>query len=176
MDKKAVTACFTGHRDYNMTTDEVRRRLSIILDFLISRGVIYYGCGGAWGFDLIAADVVIEKKRANPKVKLILVLPCKDQDKCWQAKYKADYCYIKTQADKIVYTSELYSKGCMHKRNRHLVDNSKYCVALLEKLQGGTFYTFRYALDRGLEIYNLATESYLDPVECGRCSENDEEE
>ena len=155
MDKKAVTACFTGHRDYNMTTDEVRRRLSIILDFLISRGVIYYGCGGAWGFDLIAADVVIEKKRANPKVKLILVLPCKDQDKCWQAKYKADYCYIKTQADKIVYTSELYSKGCMHKRNRHLVDNSSVCICYLTEATGGTAYTVDYAQTKNLTVINL---------------------
>ena len=168
MDKKAETACFTGHREYNMATGEVKHRLSALLDVLISRGVIYYGCGGAWGFDFVAAEAVIEKKRVNPAVKLILVLPCKDQDKSWRPEHKATYSYIKTQADKVVYTAESYSKGCMHKRNRHLVDNSKYCIALLEKHQGGTFYTFSYAMQHGLEIYNLADNSYLNPIDYDR--------
>ena len=107
---------------------------------------------------------MIEKKRVNPKVKLILVLPCKDQDKSWRPEQQATYSYIKAQADKIVYTSEFYSQGCMHKRNRHLVDNSSICISFLEKQSGGTFYTFNYAMQHGLEIYNLADNSYLNPI------------
>lgn len=165
MDKKAETACFTGHREMKMATAEIKCRLSEVLDILIAKGVIYYGCGGAWGFDFLAAETVIKKKRLNPKVKLILVLPCKDQDKNWNPEQRATYSYIKTQADKIVYCSEFYTKGCMHKRNRHLVDNSKYCIALLEKQQGGTFYTFNYAMQHELEVYNLADANWRRPIE-----------
>ena len=164
MDKKAETACFTGHREMKMAVDEVRHRLSEILDILIARGVVYYGCGGAWGFDFIAADAVIEKKRLNPNIKLIFVLPCKDQDRSWRPEQKAYYSYLKNQADKIVYCSEFYAKACMHKRNRHLVDNSKYCISFLEKHQGGTFYTFQYAVQQGLEIYNLADKNWRKPI------------
>ena len=167
MSKKAETACFTGHREMKMAAGEVKRRLSELLDVLISRGVIYYGCGGAWGFDFLAAEAVIEKKRKYPEVKLILVLPCKDHDKSWRPEQQATYSYIKTQADKIVYTAETYSKGCMHKRNRHLVDNSKVCISFLEKHQGGTFYTFNYAMQHDLEIYNLADGMYLEPIKYG---------
>lgn len=163
MDKKGKTACFTGHRELKMNVAEVRRRLSELLDILISKGVLYFGCGGAWGFDLLAAEVVIEKKRYNSKVKLILVLPCKDQDKCWRSEQKAVYSYIKTQADKVVYIAETYHKGCMHKRNRHLVDNSMYCIAFLEKEQGGTFYTVNYAMQHGLTVYNLADTEWYEP-------------
>lgn len=151
-----------------MPAGEIRYRLSELLDTLISKGVIYYGCGGAWGFDFLAAEAVIEKKRLNPTVKLILVLPCKDQAKSWRPEQQATYSYIKTQADKIVYTAETYSKGCMHKRNRHLVDNSGYCISFLEKHQGGTFYTFSYAMGKGLEIYNLAGNDWTEPIEYDR--------
>ena len=164
MNKKTETACFTGHREMKMAAGEVRYRLSKLLDILIARGIIYYGCGGAWGFDFLAAEAVIEKKRTNPKVKLILVLPCKDQAKSWRPEQQATYSYIKTQADKIVYTAETYSKGCMHKRNRYLVDNSGYCISFLEKNQGGTFYTVSYAMSKALEIYNLADSSWKDPM------------
>jgi len=47
MSKKAETACFTGHRKMSIPTNEIRRRLSELLSRLISRGVVYYGCGGA---------------------------------------------------------------------------------------------------------------------------------
>ena len=58
-------------------------------------------------------------------------------------------------ADKIVYTSENYYNGCMHKRNRHLVDNSSLCIAYLTKESGGTAYTVNYARQNGLTIINV---------------------
>lgn len=144
-----------------MSKNEVRRRLSEIIQHLISKGVVYYGCGGALGFDTLAAQAVIEVKSYNPAVKLILVLPCKDQDKFWSEEDKRVYADIKKQADKIVYISETYTKTCMHERNRHLVNESGHCVALLERESGGTFYTYNYAKKMGLKTYNLAKSSYL---------------
>ena len=69
MTKLEQTACFTGHREMKMPVAEIKRRLSTLLDTLISKGVLYYGCGGAWGFDFLAAEAVIEKKRLNSKHK-----------------------------------------------------------------------------------------------------------
>lgn len=51
------------------------------------------------------------------------------------------YEEIKSAADKVVYTSEEYHSGCMHKRNRHLIDHSGTCVAFLKNSSGGTKYT-----------------------------------
>lgn len=61
---------------------------------------------------------------------------------------------IKQKADKIVYTSKEYSRGCMHKRNRHLVDNSR-CICHLTENKGGTFYTVNYAKSKNLQIINV---------------------
>lgn len=43
----------------------------------------------------------------------------------------------------------------MHKRNRHLVDNSSRCICFLTEKTGGTFYTVNYASEHGLMIIKL---------------------
>ena len=63
---------------------------------------------------------------------------------------------IKAQADKVVYMAQQYTPGCMHKRNRHLVDHSGVCVCYLTKESGGTAYTVNYAKRHGVEIINIA--------------------
>lgn len=119
------------------------------------KGVIFYGAGGSYGFDMLAEKAVIRARNRHNEIKLILVLPCKNQEKYWTEDNKTAFAEIKNQADKIVYTSEIYSKDCMHKRNRHLVNFSGYCVAYLSKNIGGTAYTVNYARQNGLEIVNL---------------------
>lgn len=63
---------------------------------------------------------------------------------------------IKAQADKVVYTAQQYTPGCMHRRNRHLVDNSGVCVCYLTKNSGGTAYTVNYAKKQGVNVFNIA--------------------
>ena len=67
-----------------------------------------------------------------------------------------EYNRIMKAADKVVYTSQDYYSGCMHKRNRHLVDNSSRCICFLNEKTGGTFYTVNYASEHGLTIFNIA--------------------
>ena len=123
---------------------------------MIAEGYLYFGAGGALGFDTIAAQTVLKLKNKYPDIKLILVLPCKTQTRGWKDKDVAIYEDIKEKADKFVYTSENYDRGCMFKRNRHLVDNSSVCVAYLTEDKGGTAYTVDYARKNGLRIINIA--------------------
>ena len=154
---REFTCCFTGHRDIPREDyQEVKHRTEKAVESLIKKGVKYFGAGGALGFDTLAAEVVLEKKKIHPEIKLILILPCLDQDRLWSNEDKRVYANIKVQADKIVYTSEKYTKGCMHKRNRHLVDNSAYCICYLTKEEGGTYYTVNYAKGANLTILNVA--------------------
>jgi len=90
--------------------------------------VRYFGAGGARGFDTIAAQAVLTLREEYPDIRLILVLPCKTQAGDWSEGDKITYRRILSQADKVVYTSERYERGCMQKRNRHLVDNSAVCL------------------------------------------------
>ena len=155
IDKKR-TACFTGHRDIPECRIEILKKLlDKAIEQLYSEGVKFYGAGGSYGFDALAEQAVLRARERHNDIALILVLPCKEQDKYWNTKMKAEYAEIVSKANKVVYTSESYSNGCMHKRNRHLVDYSEHCVAYLTKNSGGTAYTVDYAVKKGLRIVNL---------------------
>lgn len=151
------TCCFTGHRNIPLLKRKtVAQRLKDELMALINNGYQYFGAGGALGFDTLAAQTVLELKKQYSHIKLILVLPCETQTRSWKEKDIEIYEEIKGQADKVVYTSKEYTRGCMHKRNRHLVDNSSFCICYLSESTGGTAYTVDYAKKKGLSVVNVA--------------------
>ena len=154
---KNETVCFTGHR---AIPEEIKKRIETELKktlvLLIEKGYKYFGAGGAIGFDTIAALTVLKLKVIYPHICLILVLPCKNQTKGWNYTDRQIYETIKASADKVVYTSTEYTSGCMHKRNRHLVDNSGLCVCYLTETKGGTFYTVEYAKNNNCKVINIA--------------------
>lgn len=157
--KRMQTCCFTGHRQLPSEEQaEIANRLERVIAALYQKGIRYYGAGGALGFDALAARTVIRLRESCHDMKLILVLPCLTQTRGWKPENVAEYERIKAQADKVVYTAQQYTRGCMHRRNRHLVDNSSVCVCYLAKDNGGTAYTVRYAEEKGLEIVNIAHE------------------
>ena len=154
---KEKTCCFTGHRQIpSEYLPALSKKLRDTLICYIEQGYRFFGAGGALGFDTIAAQMVLELKKQYPDIKLILVLPCRDQADRWTSQDVAEYERIKARADKVVYTSERYFNGCMQKRNRHLVDGSSLCICFLSKPSGGTKYTVDYATESGLMIVNLA--------------------
>ena len=112
----------------------VAERLKQTVEKLILNGYCYFGAGGALGFDTLAAECVLYLKSEDIAI----------------------YEQIKAQADKVVYTSEEYTRGCMFKRNRHLVDNSSICIAYLTESKGGTAYTVNYAKQKKIQVINLA--------------------
>ena len=136
--------------------DTLARRLRTIIIDLIEGGYQYFGAGGALGFDTLAAQTVLDMKTNYPHIKLILVLPCFSQAKSWSSRDQEIYERIKAAADKVVYISREYSKGCMHKRNRHLVDNSSVCICYLTEKSGGTASTIEYAKRKSLLVINAA--------------------
>lgn len=153
---KQKTCCFTGHReildeDYKI----LKENLKYVIIQLIKKGIIYFGVGGARGFDMLVEKIILDLKRQYPQIKLILVLPCKNQSNYWNYIEKLEYHHIKTKADKVVYISQEYTKDCMVKRNQHLIDNSSICVCYLNTIYGGTSYTVKYAKLKGVDIINL---------------------
>ena len=153
------TCCFTGHRKIPPEEQaEISDRLEHIIISLYQQGIQTYEAGGALGFDTLAARTVLRLRESYPGMKLVLVLPCLTQTRRWRPEDIAEYERIKAQADKVVYTAQQYIRGCMFKRNRHLVDNSSVCVCYLTKDSGGTAYTVDYAEKKGLEIINLAAQ------------------
>ena len=154
MDQRSTTCCFTGHRviaaaDLPLLAPRLREEITR----LYARGVRNFGAGGALGFDTLAAEQVLALRGEGlSELRLILVLPCRNQADRWSLADRERYAAILAAADKVVYTSEEYFNGCMQKRNRHMVDCSGYCIAYLTHDFGGTAYTVRYAMENGVEV------------------------
>lgn len=154
---RTKTCCFTGHRDI-ATKDiaRIEKKLEETIISLYTQGVVYYGAGGALGFDTIAAETVLRLRKSHPVLRLILVLPCLNQTRGWAAKDVARYEEIKCQADKVRYISKEYTPDCMFRRNRHLVNYSSICICFQKWECGGTAYTVRYAKSQGVKVINIA--------------------
>ena len=161
-DNKRISCSFTGHRIIS-----VAERVSLVpaikstVLYLISLGVKEFHCGGAMGFDTLAAGVVYDISREHPEIKLILELPYENQSAKWAEIDKRFYDFIKSKAHEINICSgnpknKEEAVKALLTRNRKMIDKSYYCVCFLKNSKGGTAYTVNYAKLHDLHIINLA--------------------
>ena len=149
---------FSGHRQISkLHTESLPALLSDTIDALIESGVRTFRSGGALGFDLLAAGMVLAKRAKNHDIKLHMILPCRDQSARWPAKFRRAYDNIVSSADDVIYLSEKYDSLCMQRRNRALVDDADILLCYLTRSFGGTMNTVSYAYDQNIKIINLAT-------------------
>ena len=154
---RAEAACFSGHRDISINdTEKVAGYVADAIATLYSNGYRVFFCGGARGFDTIAAREVIRFRTAHSDVRLIIAVPCVSQADKWPEDEQTLYRTILDDADEVITLSEKYYNGCMQRRNRFMVDHSSLCLCYLIRFKGGTWSTVRYALHEGLTVRNLA--------------------
>ena len=120
--EKTVKNCaFSGHRvlqsDFSFETLEREVRKAI------ERGADTFYCGMAIGFDLLAAETVLQLKTEYGNVKLIACVPFYGQEKNFSVKDKERYRSILKSADEKVILSDEYYRGCMQVRNKLLQKN-----------------------------------------------------
>lgn len=157
MIDKSKVACFSGHRKLPQNCEQLVADLETAIVSLIERGVIFFGAGGALGFDMLAEETVLRLKERYPHIRLILVLPCPPEQQTlkWNIVQKQRYYDILAKADKVRVLSDHYTSTCMLDRNRHMVDGSGYLVCYLRENKGGTAYTVRYAESVGIEVVRI---------------------
>ena len=150
------SCCFTGHR---FVPEEEKTALRIELDVtvrrLIKEGVEEFYCGGARGFDTLAAETVLHLKKTYPFIQLNFILPCTDQTRFWGKADQQKYSYLLAHSDDVHCLYEGYRPHCMHERNRELVNASQTCVCYLKEQDGGTAYTVAYAAKNHKRIIPL---------------------
>lgn len=150
---------FSGHRAVPAEAAEpLRRLLREKIAALAAEGTSGFLCGGAMGFDTLAAEMVLEARSRFPEVTLTLALPCPEQADRWPPRARQEYEAIREAADEVVYLSDRYTRFCMMQRNRYLVDHASLLLCYLTKPTGGTAGTVKYALQKGVPVVNLAME------------------
>ena len=100
---KSTTCCFTGHRFFSgEPKSAVFQNLCRTVRRLYSEGITTFISGGALGFDTLAALTVLKLRRELPDLRLLLILPCRDQHANWSDADKQTYEEIQSAADEVV--------------------------------------------------------------------------
>lgn len=156
----AQSVAFTGHRTIRPEhLERVKPLLASSIVQLYERGFRNFYCGMAVGFDLLAAEIVIDLKSICPKLRLIAAIPFHSQDRFYSDMDKARYQKAISQADERIILTTRYNRHAYRIRNAYLVEHSSHIISYFDASIGisGTGQTIHMAERQGIEITNLFT-------------------
>ena len=155
------TCAFTGHRAaklpwrFNENDSRclaLKARLYDVLETLCESGVEHCICGMANGCDLYFAEAVLLLQQRFPALTLEAAVPYAGQSERWFAGEKRRYEHILSRCSHVEVISEVYTRSCMMKRNRYMVDRCDLLLGCYDGQEGGTLSTLRYAMKQGKEV------------------------
>ena len=151
--KKDISISFTGHRSYQGEADV---QLHHTLRQLYNDGYTRFLCGMAWGWDLAAAEAVIELRKEYGEITLIAVEPYAEFRRLFHGKDLEQYNRVVESADEVVVVSEQGGDAAFRMRNDYLIENAAIVVAWFDgQPRGGTAYTVRRARHSSVPVINL---------------------
>lgn len=153
-EKRRKRICFTGHRPEKLHHDEaaVCSILKNAIDEAMADGFTTFISGMARGVDIWAAEIVLERKKINPGVRLICALPHPNFEKRWSFAWQKRYKEVIDQADLVKVISMTFSMVSYQRRNEWMVDHSAKVIAIFNGTVGGTKNTIDYAERRGVKV------------------------
>ncbi len=153
------TCCFTGHRTMKhehleMVAVETEKK---VRELILEYGYKYFLVGGAIGYDTFVAQILFRLRDIEfPQIRVILAYPFKGFTDGWTDEQKITYAGMLSQYDDTICVSQESSRGACLVRDRYLVDHASFCISYCTRRSGGTAYTVRYALQKGLPVCNVA--------------------
>lgn len=153
---------FTGHRPQSLPFgfNEADERCVVlkgiirenIIKLIEHEGVTHFISGMAIGVDMYAAEIVLGLKASYPGITLESAIPCETQAVKWTEEQRDRYFDIASKCDKETLIQRSYTKDCMHKRNRYMVDQADYIIAVWDGRPSGTGQTVQYAQRQGKPV------------------------
>ena len=142
---------FSGHRVLPKTFS--KEKLRACIEKRIQEGAENFYSGMALGFDMLAAECVIELKNFYPFIRLIACLPCKNQAVKYPREEQRRYDELIKKADEIICLEEGYTDGCMLRRNDYLASHTDGVIAYCTSFKGGTVYTINRFKKEGKQVF-----------------------
>lgn len=154
---KEKTIAFTGHRMIPVEQmDAVRMLLNSRIREAYRNGYRCFLCGMALGFDMLAAEEILSLKEGLPELKLVAVVPFRNQDALWTDDWKQKYRRILKQADRVILLNEIFYRRCLLDRNDFMLKHCSKVIAFFNgSPKGGSFYTCKEAERMGISVENL---------------------
>lgn len=106
----------------------------------------------ALGIDMYAAEIVLGLKSRYKGIILEIAIPCESQAEKWTEEQRDRYFDIASKCDKETLIQHHYTADCMHKRNRYMVDQADFIIAVWDGRPSGTGKTVQYAQRQGKPV------------------------
>lgn len=157
LNTRAKSVAFSGHRIIpSGKRTEIESKLAVQIKRCYESGIRDFYCGMALGFDMMAAEAVLSLRNELPGIRLIAAVPYKGQADKWREQEQKRYGELLGAADKVIQLASGYYKGCLLRRNDYMLANSGGVIAYFDgEPKGGTYYTYRKALQMGMKVFNL---------------------
>ena len=152
---KEKTVAFSGHRT-NRIAKFTANREKLFREVAFDTFAAIESYCIKKGFDLIAAEEVLNLKKRYPHIRLKCVVPFKGQAERYTQADKRRYDTILAQADEVVTLQDGYTEGCFLRRNDYLLENSAFLMVYYDAVAiGGTFYTLKRAVEQKKKFANV---------------------
>ncbi len=149
------TCSVTGHR--NLPQKEIGRVKTALrreIDSAVADGFTRFMSGFADGVDQYFAEIVLEKKKTNPVLELVAVIPYQKRLDSLMEKSRT-YEMLEACAD-VVVMQEKYHPSVYSHRNRYMAEHSDRVIAVYDgREKGGTVRTIRFAHQMKKELREI---------------------
>ena len=106
----------------------------------------------ALGCDMYFAEAALALRELRPEVSLEAAIPCGSQPDRWPKSQRERYNGLIDRCDKVTVLQYGYTRDCMMRRNRYMVDRSSLLLACFDGHPGGTMNTILYAERESLRV------------------------
>lgn len=151
-----------ANRGENLETDIVEAAKVAIKRFY-DTGSMYFLCGMAEGFDLLAAQALFKLQESGDcrDAHIVAVVPFDGFQLSFTEYYKSLYAKTLACACETIVIAPHYIRGCYNQRNDYLTDNASAVICYYDGKPGGTAYTVNRSRKKGLQIYNILNPSLI---------------
>lgn len=158
------TCCFSGYRPEKLPwrTDEqdprcaaLKARIRGACAAAYASGIRHFICGMARGSDMYFLEAVFQLQEQFPDITTEAAIPCETQAAGWTEAERDRYFGLIEKCDLESMISRAYTKDCMIRRNKYMVDHASLLIAVYDGTLGGTMQTVHYAQKKGLEVVIL---------------------
>lgn len=162
---QSSVCCFSGYRPEKMpyymregsaAFANMLSHLREAIQAASDSGCRHFLSGMSRGFDLWAAEIVLDMQAKGYPVDLWAAIAYPGMQQYWEPLWQQRYDAALSHAARIFPVSDRYQQACYITRDRFLVDQSSRCICFFDGTPGGTAYTVAYARRSGLLIHNLA--------------------
>ena len=166
--ERKKNVCFSGHRPAGLPgggaktapeTKELRSALAQEIERAVLDGKVNFIHGMMSGFDIIAAESVLEARNRYPHIRLISAAPFQYgfyQTKEWAPEWIGRAQSVLRQSDFSIFLEERYSRGVYYRRNHWMTAHASLLLTFCKGAKGGTRYTVNEAIKQQIPVVNLA--------------------